>query len=138
MTSRQPEGRPSGGSLFAAGGGARGFGASWAGNALGAVYAAATLAIVAATGAGVLGLSVIVGAFMLLASLHALVPGLAFTPAAFLGYASMFGVHAGDDALIVAGTQGELVATLVAMTIGAGLGWLAERLAGLASRRWPA
>lgn len=118
-------------SVFAAGGGPRGFGRSLANNALGAGYAAATLLLVAAIGAGPLGMSLAVGVGMLLASLHALVPMLSFTPAVFLGYAALFGVHAGGFSLALTGVAGELVATVVAMAIGAGLGLLAERLAEL-------
>lgn len=116
-------------SLFAAGGGPRGFVQSLAGNVLGGFYAALTLAIVAGLGGGVVELSLVVGGFMLLASLHALVGALAFTPAAFFGYAAVFGVHASGTSLALAGTGGELVATLASMAIGAALGLLAEALA---------
>lgn len=123
-------------SVFAAGGGPRGVARSLAGNALGALYAVATLVLVASVGAGALGLGLVVGAFMLLASLHALVPPLSFTPAAFLGYAALFGVHAGGFQLATTGIGGELVATLAAMAIGAGFALLAEILADRAPRRF--
>ncbi|PSG97042.1 DUF1097 domain-containing protein [Thermoplasmatales archaeon SW_10_69_26] len=116
-------------SVFAAGGGADGFARSLTNNALGAGYAAATLLVVAWAGAGIGGLSLAVGAFMFLASLHALVDALSFTPAVFLGYASLFGVDAGIYGLVWAGLAGTLTAALAAMAIGAGLGWLAETLA---------
>jgi len=41
-------------------------------------------------GGGAVALSVVVGAFMFLASLHEFVPLLSFTPGAFFGYATMF------------------------------------------------
>lgn len=116
-------------SVFAAGGGSSGLARSLSNNALGAGYAAATLLLVVAIGAGPLGLSLAVGAGMFLASLHALVPGLSFTPAAFLGYAALFGVHAGGFTLALTGTAGELVAAVAAMAIGAGLALVAEGLA---------
>lgn len=116
-------------SVFAAGGGPRGLAGSLANNALGALYAAATLMLVAALGAGALGLSLAVGAGMFLASLHALVGPLSFTPAVFLGYAALFGVDAGGYQLGLAGVGGELVATLAAMAIGAGLALVAETFA---------
>jgi hypothetical protein len=119
-------------SFFAAGGGAPGARRSLAANVVGAGYAALTLAIVAWTGWGPVGLSVTVGAFMAVASLHALVPGLTFTPGAFVGYAALFGVDAAGLGLGLAGRAGTLVATLVSMAIGAGLGWLAETVASLA------
>lgn len=117
-------------SFFAAGGGARGLARSLAGNLAGAVYGAATLALVAVWGFGAVGLSVVVGAFMLLASLHALVPGLSFTPSAFLGYAVLFSVHAAGDALLAGGLGGELVAACASLAIGAGLGFVAEAATG--------
>lgn len=113
-------------SFFAAGGGWRNLARSLAGNLAGAVYGALTLWIVAAAGAGAVGLSLVVGAFMFAASLHAFVPGLSFTPAAFFGYAVLFSVHAADVQLLASGLGGELVATAASLAIGAGIGWLAE------------
>jgi hypothetical protein len=121
-------------SFFAAGGGPRGLTRSLANNALGALYAAATLALVASAGLGVVGLSLLVGAGMFAASLHALVNRLSFTPAAFVGYAAAFGVDATGARLASTGPAGTLTATLAAMAIGAGLGWLAETAADSALR----
>ena len=101
---------------------------------LGIGYASATLAITAALGGGVLVLSVVVGAFMLLGSLHALVDWLDFTPAVFLGYATLFSVNAaGATVFGLGGLAGETSAAVLSMVVGAliGLGTeqVAERLA---------
>ena len=117
-------------SFFAAGGGLDGLVRGYLGNAVGIAYAAATLVIVGALGGGPLVLSVVVGAFMLAASVHAFVPGLDFAPAAFFGYATMFGVHAaGAGVPGYGGLAGEAVAALVAMLLGAAIGLGVERAA---------
>lgn len=116
-------------SFYAAGGGRSGAARSLTNNALGAAYAAATLALGAAVGLGVVGLSLLVGLGMFLASLHALVDPLSFTPAVFVGYAALFGVDAAGLGLVWAGAGGALAATLASMAIGAGLGLVAEGLA---------
>lgn len=120
-------------SFFATEGGLRGAGKSLAGNLLGAIYGAATLGLVAWVGLGTIGLSFVVGSFMLLASLHALLPALSFTPAAFLGYASLFGVHEAAVRLALPGVGGELLAAGTALVIGGLVGLLAENLTRLAS-----
>lgn len=118
-------------SFFAAGGGLRGLVRSYLGNLAGILYAVATIAVVAAVGGGPVALSLVVGAFMLLASLHALVPGLDFAPAAFFGYATAFGVHsAGATAFGLTGPAGEGTAAVVAMLLGAAIGLSIERIAG--------
>ena len=67
--------------FYAAGGSIDGLKRGYASNAAGIAYAAATLVIVDAfLGGGVLALSVVVGVFMFLASLHEYVPLLSFTP----------------------------------------------------------
>ena len=110
--------------FFAAGGGLGGLARSYASYAAGIAYATATIALVGATPSdGPLALAVVVGAFMFLASLHAFVPLLSFTPGAFFGYATMFGVHAaGANAFVVPGLPGETLAALAAMLIGAAIG----------------
>lgn len=113
--------------FFAAGGDPPGLGRGLASLTAGAAYGAATLAIVAATLGGPVALSVVVGVAMLLASLHAYVPGLDFTPGGFFGYATLFSVHAaGATGLGLVGLAGELAVTLVSMAIGAGIGALAQ------------
>lgn len=118
-------------SFFAAGGGIAGLARGYLGNLAGIVYAAATLLVVDAAGGGPLVLSLVVGAFMLLASAHAFVPRLDFAPAAFFGYATLFGVHAaGAAAFGVSGLGGEALAAVVAMLLGACIGLAVERIAG--------
>ena len=118
-------------SFFAAGGGLDGLVRGYFGNLAGIGYAVATILVAGAAGGGPVALSFVVGAFMLLASLHAFVPGLSFTPAAFFGYATVFGVHAaGVDAFGLTGLAGEGTAAVVSMLIGACIGLAVERTAG--------
>ena len=117
-------------SFFAAGGGLASLVRGYLGNALGIAYAVATLLVVGALGGGPLALSLVVGAFMLLASLHAFIPRLGFAPAAFFGYATLFGVHAaGTSAFGATGLGGEAVAAILAMLLGACIGLAVERIA---------
>ena len=115
--------------FFAAGGGLQGLANGYASNLAGIVYAALTLAIVdGLLGGGLLALSVVVGAFMLLASLHEAVPVLSFTPGGFFGYATMFGVNAAEaTAFGVAGLAGQTLAAVVSMLLGALIGFGADR-----------
>lgn len=115
-------------SFYAASGRLAGLGRAAASNVLGIGYAAATLAVVAWLGGGPVVLSLVVGAFMLVASLHAFVPALSFTPGAFLGYATLFSVHAAEvTAFGVAGLPGETVAAVVSMLLGAAIGFGTQR-----------
>ncbi|QSW98595.1 DUF1097 domain-containing protein [Haloterrigena alkaliphila] len=109
---------------YAAGDGLDGVVRAYASNLAGIVYAAATLAVVDGyLGGGVVALSVVVGVFMFLATLHEFVPLLSFTPGAFFGYATMFSVHAAEaTALGVVGLPGETLAAVLSMVIGAGIG----------------
>jgi hypothetical protein len=108
--------------VFAAGGGTRGLGRALAPLLLGALSAAVTLSFVAAVGGGALVLAFVVGTFMLLASLHAYVPALSFTPAGFLGYAALFGVSAAEaTAFGLPGLAGATVATQLSVAVGAHL-----------------
>jgi hypothetical protein len=89
---------------------------------------------VAPLGGGPVVLSLTVGAFMFLASLHEFVPLLSFTPGGFFGYATMFSVHAaGATAFGVSGLAGETLAALASMLIGAAIGLGTERLADATS-----
>ena len=117
-------------SFYAAGGGTDGLVRSYASNLAGIAYAAATLAIVNGyLGGSAVALSVVVGAFMLLASLHDAVPLLSFTPGGFFGYATMFSVSAaGATALGVSGLAGETLAAALSMFLGAGIGLATEVL----------
>lgn len=119
--------------FYAAGGGLDGLKRAYAANLSGILYAAATLGVVDGfLGGGVLELSVVVGAFMFLASLHEFVPVLSFTPGAFFGYATMFSVNAAEaTAFGVSGLGGETLAAIVSMLIGAAIGFGTDELSGL-------
>lgn len=120
--------------VFAAGGGTPGLKRGYASNLVGVVYAAATLAVVDGYFAGsIVALSLVVGAFMFLASLHEFVAALSFTPGTFFGYATMFSVEAAGAAVPgTTGLGGETLAAAVSMLVGAligfGAGELADRL----------
>jgi hypothetical protein len=118
--------------FYAAGGSIEGLKRGYASNAAGIAYAAATLLIVDTfLGGSVLALSVVVGAFMSLASLHEYVPLLSFTPGGFFGYATMFSVHAAEvSAFGFPGLAGETLAALTAMFVGAGIGLATDVLSG--------
>lgn len=113
---------------YAAGSGVDGLVRGYASNLAGIAYGAATLAVVDALfGGSVVGLSLVVGLAMFLASLHAAVPLLSFTPGGFFGYATLFSVHAaGSTAFGVGGLPGQTVAAVVAMAIGAVIGVLTD------------
>lgn len=100
----------------------------YASNLVGILYAVVTLAIVnAVLGGGAVALSIVVGVFMFLASLHEFIPLLSFTPGGFFGYATMFSVHATEASTFgVTGLGGETVAAVVSMLIGAVIGVTTE------------
>ena len=114
---------------YAAGGGTAGLVRGSAGNLAGVAYAAVTLALVESLGGGVVALSLLVGAAMFIASLHPFVEGLSFAPAGFLGYATLFGVHAGGAVVAVGGLPGETLAAAAAMLVGAAIGFVTDRVA---------
>jgi hypothetical protein len=116
--------------FFAAGGSVTGLQRTAASNVAGIAYGAATLALVGAHfGGDVIALSLTVGGFMLLASLHEYLPLVSFTPGGFLGFATLFSVHAaGVTALGFDGLAGETIAALGSMFIGALIGYGAEWL----------
>ena len=116
--------------FYAAGSGLDGLKRAYASNLSGIIYAAATLLVVETFfDGGVLALSVVVGAFMLIASLHEFVPLLSFTPGAFFGYATMFSVNAAEaTAFGVTGLPGETLAAVVSMLIGAVIGLATDEL----------
>jgi fatty acid desaturase len=104
--------------------GLTGLSRAYASNLSGVAYAAATVAVVDAVfGGGPVALSVVVGAFMFLASLHDFVRPLSFTPGAFFGYATLFSVHAaGASVAGVGGLAGETLAAVVGVVVGAAIG----------------
>jgi hypothetical protein len=114
--------------FYAAGGGVDGLVRGYASNFAGIVYAAATIGVVDGyLGGGAVALSVVVGAFMFLASLHEFVEPLSFTPGGFFGYATMFGVHAaGVTGFGLGGLTGETAAAVAAMLLGAAIGLATE------------
>lgn len=91
-------------------------------------YGAGTLAVIETMAPGnLIGLSLLVGLCMFLASLHDFVPPLSFTPGGFFGFATMFSVHAAEaTAFGVSGLPGETLATIVSMFIGAVIGLAAD------------
>ena len=117
-------------SFYAAGGGFQGLKRGYASNVTGIVYATVTISIVNMyLGGGDVVLSVVVGVFMFLASLHEYISLLSFTPGGFFGYATMFGVHAaGTTTIGIGGLFGEALAAMVSMLIGAVIGILTERV----------
>jgi hypothetical protein len=116
--------------FYAAGGDLHGLKRGYASNSAGIIYAAITLWIVnTVLGGGALALSVVVGVFMSLAVLDEYVPVLSYTPGGFLGYATMFSVHATDTgAFGLTGLTGETLAAVMAMLIGAAIGFATEVL----------
>lgn len=110
--------------FFATDKGLHGLLQGYASNFVGIVYAAATLAVVNTfLGSGVIALSIVVGVFMFLASLHEFVPVLSFTPGGYFGYATLFSVHAANaTAFGVTGLPGETLAAIVSMFFGAVIG----------------
>lgn len=110
---------------YAAGRGLGGLGRGAASNTAGIAYAAATLAIVdGSLGGDVLALSLVVGAFMFVASVHEFVRPLSFTPGAFFGYAALFSVDAaGATVLGVPGLAGVTLAAVVSMLAGSAIGF---------------
>lgn len=121
------------GTFYAAGTGVDGLARGYASNLAGILYAAATLAVVNTyLGGGVVALSIVVGVFMFLASLHEFVPLLSFTPGGFFGYATMFSVAAADaTAFGIAGLPGETLAAIVSMFIGAVIGLSTDEVSSL-------
>jgi len=116
---------------YAAGDGLPALVRGYVANAAGIGYAAATLALVAAVDGGLVTLSVVVGAFMFLASLHDFLPLLSFTPGGFFGYATMFSVDAaGATAFGISGLAGGTIAALSSMFVGALIGLGTDRLSG--------
>ena len=121
------------GTFYAAGTGLNGLVRGYASNLTGILYGVATLAIVNTyLGGGVIALSVVVGVFMFLASLHEFIPILSFTPGGFFGYATVFSVHAADaTAFGLAGLPGETLAAIVSMFIGAVIGLITDEVSSV-------
>lgn len=118
---------------YAAGSGVDGLVRGYASNLAGIGYAALTLtAVNEVFGGSVIALSLIVGLAMCLASLHAAVPVLSFTPGGFFGYATLFSVHAAEStAFGLAGLPGQTIAAVVSMGIGAAIGLLTDEISSV-------
>lgn len=116
--------------FYAAGDGLDGVARGYASNFIGIVYAALTLAIVDGFfGGGAIALSLVVGVFMFLASLHEFIPLLSFTPGGFFGYATMFSVHAVEATVFgMPGLLSETCAAILSMLIGAVIGVTTDEL----------
>jgi hypothetical protein len=78
-------------------------------------------------GGGVPVLSILVGVAALFMVLQAKLPALSFIPGAFLGAATAVSV--------VVGANGSWTKTIIALIVGALLGYLSEMLAGAMARR---
>jgi len=88
---------------------------------------------VSGLGGGPLALSLVVGLFMFLASLHASLPVLSFTPGGFFGYATMFSVRAADATVFgLAGLPGQTAAAL-SVCVGAAIGLGTDELSNALS-----
>ena len=104
-------------SFFASG---KKFFKSYLNNLIGIIYAALTLLFARDIfRSSVLWLSIIVGIFMFIGSLHYMLKLLSFLPAVFLGYATMFSINAAKATIGgVSGIFGQVLATATSMLIG--------------------
>jgi hypothetical protein len=119
------------GCFFAAGGKTTGLSKTIASNLSGVVWAFLALYAAKSLGGGVAVLSVCVGVAALFMVLQAKIPALSFIPGAFLGAATAVSVVVG------AGTTfpHPWIKTIIALVVGAVLGYLSEMLAGTMTRK---
>jgi hypothetical protein len=115
------------GSFFAAGGKTSGLSKTIAANLSGVLWAFLALTAWKSFGGGVPVLSILVGVAALFMVLQAKLPALSFIPGAFLGAATAVSV--------VVGADGSWTKTIIALIVGALLGYLSEMLAGAMARR---
>jgi hypothetical protein len=115
------------GSFFAAGGKTSGLSKTIAANLSGVFWAFLALTAWKNFGGGVPVLSILVGVAALFMVLQAKLPALSFIPGAFLGAATAVSV--------VVGANGSWTKTIIALIVGALLGYLSEMLAGAMARR---
>jgi hypothetical protein len=116
------------GCFFAAGGKTTGLAKTVAANLSGVFWAFLALQAANRLGGGVPILAVMVGVAAFFMVLQAKIPALSFIPGAFLGAATAVSV--------VVGASGDYSKTILALVIGALLGYLSELLAGaLTSKR---
>jgi hypothetical protein len=114
------------GTFFAAGGKTEGLMKTIASNLSGVLWAFLALAAWNRFGGGVPVLAVLVGIAAFCMVLQAKISTLSFIPGAFLGAATAVSV--------VVGANGSWGRTIIALVIGAVLGYLSEQLAGALSR----
>ena len=114
------------GCFFAAGGKTQGLTKTIASNLSGVFWAFVALTAWNKFGGGVPVLSVLVGLAALFMVLQAKISALSFIPGAFLGAATAVSV--------VVGANGTWTKTIIALVVGAVLGYLSEMLAGAMSR----
>jgi hypothetical protein len=114
------------GCFFAAGGKTTGLTKTIASNLSGVLWAFLALTAWKSFGGGVPVLSVLVGVAALFMVLQSKIPALSFIPGAFLGAATAVSV--------VVGANGTWTKTIVALVVGALLGYLSELLASAMSR----
>lgn len=115
------------GTFFAAGGKTTGLVKTVAANLSGVFWAFVALTLSAQLGGGTPMLAVLVGLAAFAMVLQAKIPALSFIPGAFLGAATAVSV--------VVGANGTYVKTIVALLVGAVLGYLSELLASKLTRR---
>jgi hypothetical protein len=119
------------GCFFAAGGKTEGLMKTVASNLSGVLWAFLALTAWNSFGGGVPVLSILVGVAAFAMVLQAKIPTLAFIPGAFLGAATAVSV--------VVGANGSWTRTIIALVIGAVLGYVSEMVAGaLTGARKPA
>ncbi|MGH7498852.1 MAG: DUF1097 domain-containing protein [Gemmatimonadales bacterium] len=113
------------GCFFAAGGKTTGLMKTVASNLSGVLWAFLALQVATRLGGGTPILSVAVGVAALIMVLQAKIPTLSFIPGSFIGAATAVSV--------VVGANGTWTKTIVALVIGAVLGYLSEMIAGMIS-----
>ena len=114
------------GCFFAAGGKTEGLMKTVASNLSGVFWAFLALTAWNSLGGGVPGLSMLVGVAAICMVLQAKIPALGFIPGAFLGAATAVSV--------VVGASGTWPKTIIALVVGAVLGYASELLAGALTR----
>jgi hypothetical protein len=115
------------GCFFAAGGKTAGLSKTIATNLSGVLWAFLALTAWKSFGGGVPMLSILVGVAALFMVLQAKIPALSFIPGAFLGAATAVSV--------VVGANGSWTKTIIALVVGAVLGYVSELLAGAMTSR---
>lgn len=119
------------GCFFAAGGKTTGLSKTIAANLSGVVWAFLALYAAKSMGGSVPILAVCVGVAALFMVLQAKIPALSFIPGAFLGAATAVSVVVGAGATF----PHPWIKTVIALVVGALLGYLSEMLAGAMTRR---